>query len=559
MSWEEFEKYPHTLVGAIEKWAEDNPNHNAMIFFNTKAEVSYREFSDAINMMAFKLYNMGLRKGDICVASLPNTYEHFIIGYACVKLGIMWCPLDLSLKPPEIMISFSLLRNRIKMYCHLGKTQYQNYNIIGSVIHQNYPWLKYVIQFGYMNENYTDGLINGHKLIKEAEYEYKEALNNKNLLKEFENECEKVGEKDPILLIFTMGTTAFPKPTMLTNLSITCQNMCLAKAFNITGDDRMMVNMPFAFIGGSTEQLMTILYVGGTAIILHRFEAEKSLLAIQDYKITCLGQIPASYSMEWNLHDYNNFDLSSLKHAIYSGQSVDMGFLEKLIKMAPRIGTGLGLTETSGLCTYTPEEATIEEILNGLGHPFAIFPATIRAKMNENGFAGDVLPDGEIGEICFEGPQTFFGYLNYEVATRAVLSYDAILYTGDMGYKDEKGIHLAGRKKYMINPKGYRVFQPEIEDFISEIPEVENVGVLGAKHTIFTEGIVAYIKIKDNADLTLSEIDEHCKGMASYKRPSLVVFLDEFPLTKNNRPDYIILQRRLDNDIKNARVKGKWD
>ena len=445
------------------------------------------------------------------------------------------------------------------MYCHLGKTQYQNYNKIASVIHQNYPWLKYIVQFGFINEIYTDGLINGHKLIKEAEHEYNEALDKKNLLKEFENECEKVGEKDPILLIFTMGTTAFPKPTMLTNLSITCQNMCLAKAFNITGDDRMLVNMPFAFIGGSTEQLMTVLYVGGTAIILHRFEAEKSLLAIQDYKITCLGQIPASYSMEWNLHNYSDFDLSSLKHAIYSGQSVDVEFLEKLSKMAPRIGTGLGLTETSGLCTYTPEEATFEEILNGLGHSFTIYPTTIRAKMNDSGFAGDVLPDGEIGEICFEGPQTFFGYLNYEVATRAVLSYDAILYTGDMGYKDEKGIHLAGRKKYMINPKGYRVFKPEIEEFISEIPEVENVGVLGAKHFIYTEGIVAYIKVKDNANLTLSQINMHCKGMASYKRPSLIVFLDEFPLTKNDRPDYIALLRRLDNDIKYARANGHWD
>jgi len=559
MSWEEFKKAPHTPIGIIEKWAKIKPDHKALVFFDTGVKITYNEFLHAINMTAFKLFNMGLRKGDICVVSLPNTYEHLILGYACNKLGILWCPLDLSLKPPEIMISFSLIRNRIKIYCHLGKTKYENYNKIGSVIHENYPWLYYVIQFGYMDEKYTEELINGHELIKEAEQEYKDALKNKETLRNFENECAKVSENDPFLLIFTMGTTAFPKPSMLSNLGICCQNMCLSKAFNITADDRMLVNMPIAFIGGSTEQLMTILYVGGTAIILHRFEAEKSLFAIQNYQVTCLGQIPAAYSMEWNLKNYKNFDLSSLKHAIYSGQSVDKEFLEKLSKMAPRIGTGLGLTETSGLCTFTPDNATIEDILNGLGYSYPIYPVSIRAKMKDDGSAGDLLQDGEIGEICFEGPQTFLGYFNYEVATRTVISSDAILYTGDMGYKDDNSLHLAGRKKYMVNPKGYRVFQPEVETFISELPEIEHVGVLGAKHRIFTEGIVAYIKLKDGADLTLADINEHCKGMASYKRPSLIVFLNEFPLTKNDRPDYIVLQRRLDNDLKDARANGMWD
>ncbi len=559
MSWEEFERYPHTLIGVVEKWAEDRPDHKALVFYDTGIEITYKEFLHAINMMAFKLYNMGLRKGDICVASLPNTYEHVIIGYACIKLGVMWCPLDLNLKPPEIMISFSLIRNKIKVYCHLGKTKYENYNKIGSVIHENYPWLKYVVQFGHQNNTNAKSLINGHVLLEEAKQEYEAALKNTVLLKDYEKECANVNEDDPILLIFTMGTTGFPKPAMLTSKGITCQNLCLSKAFNITSEDKMLVNMPSAYAGGSTEQLMTILFVGGTAIILHRFEAEKSLLAIQNHKVTCLGQIPASYSMEWKLENYNNYDLSSLKHAIYSGQSVDMEFLEKLSKMAPRIGTGLGLTETSGLCTFTPENFSIEEILNTLGHAFPIYPASIRTKMKDDGSAGDILQDGEIGEICFEGPQTFLGFLNYEVATREILSSDAVLYTGDMGYKDEKGIHLVGRKKYMINPKGYRVFQPEIETFISELPGVEHVGVLGAKHSIFIEGIVAYIKVKESAKLTISDIDAHCKGMASYKRPSLVIFLDKFPLTKNNRPDYVILQRRLDDDIKNARSNGKWD
>ncbi len=559
MSLEEFEKHPHTLIGVVEKWASIRPYHMALFFCDTGKEVSYKYLLKAINAMAYKLFNMDLRKGDICVTSLPNSYEHFILGFACMKLGVMWCPLDLSLKPPEIMISLALIRDNIKMYCHLGKTKFGNFGTIGYAIRNNYPWLHYVIQFGTSYEKYREGILKGHELFNEAEIEYEGALKKKHDFESYQKECAKVLETDPILLLFTMGTTAFPKPAMLTSRGITCQNMCLSSAFNITGEDRMLVNMPPAFVGGLTEQLMTILFQGGTAIVLGRFDAERSLSAIQNHRVTCLGQIPASYSMEWNLKHYDAYDLSSLKHGIYSGQSVDEEFLNNLAKMAPNIGTGLGLTETSGLCTYTPKKATFDDISHGLGTAFPIYPATIRAQMKEDGLAGDILEDGEIGEICFEGPQTFLGYFNYDVATKEVLSEDSVLYTGDMGFKDEKGIHLAGRKKYMINPKGYRVFQPEIEAYVSILPEVEYVGVLGAKHAIFTEAVVAYIKVKKGAILTEESINNHCKEMASYKRPSLIVFLEDFPLTRNNKPDYVILERRLTDDINSARANGKWD
>ncbi len=90
---------------------------------------------------------------------------------------------------------------------------------------------------------------------------------------------------------------------------------------------------------------------------------------------------------------------------------------------------------------------------------------------------------------------------------------------------DEKGLHLSGRRKFLIKPKGFQVFPPEVEDFIAEMPEVEFVGVIGAEHKIFTNGIVAYIKVHEGMTLMEKKVLEHCKGMAAYKRPSLVVFL----------------------------------
>lgn len=117
-----------------------------------------------------------------------------------------------------------------------------------------------------------------------------------------------------------------------------------------------------------------------------------------------MGQIPALYEMEWRLPDYAKYDLSSLRIVIYGGQQVSIPFLEKLLKMAPQAGTGLGLTETAGFCTYIVTNNKLEEIQNSIGYDMPLTPISIRKPIREDGIAGEELPKGEIGEICFSGP-----------------------------------------------------------------------------------------------------------------------------------------------------------
>jgi acyl-CoA synthetase (AMP-forming)/AMP-acid ligase II len=128
-----------------------------------------------------------------------------------------------------------------------------------------------------------------------------------------------------------------------------------------------------------------------------------------------------------------------------------------------------------------------------------------------------------------------------------------------MGYLDDDGLHLSGRRKFLIKPKGYQVFPPEVEAYIAELPEVESVGVVGAKHEVYSEGIIAYIKVKEGESLTREKVMEHCKGMAAYKRPSLLVFVDEFPLNRVSKTDYVALEDRVQDDIEKAREEGGWD
>jgi acyl-CoA synthetase (AMP-forming)/AMP-acid ligase II len=338
--------------------------------------------------------------------------------------------------------------------------------------------------------------------------------------------------------------------------------MCLMAAFGIYGTERMLVNLPPSHVGCQTEQMMTTMFDGGTSVILHIFDPQKTLKAIQEYSVTCFGQIPALFNLEWRLPDYDSYDLSSLNFALYGGQQVSRQFLEKLSTMAKGFGTGLGLTETGGFCTYSPLDGTVEDILAGVGYDMPVYPMTIRGAMKDNGVAGDELAQGETGHICFKGPQTFLCYVNDPDSTAKTISTDGWLYTGDLGYVDDRGLHFAARAKHVIKPKGYQVYPAQVEDHFCELKEkIAACGVVGVSHEIFSEGIVGFIEKKPGVELTLDELKEHAKDLAAYMRPSHYVLFEpgKFPLNRVAKTDYVTLKEMAEKEIDILRVNGGWD
>ncbi len=522
-------------------------------------------------MIALRLIEMGLKKGDIVVSMLPLLLEHIYFEYACFKLGIMFCPLDVRLKEDELVRCVDLLKPNAKMYLHgdntdsedrYGVKQYYPFKDLARAVRENCPSVNQFVQFSPQEDadKGTIGIMNFLKDARENWHRYsKDPIVFKKKLQIIENSAKTVKEDDSILIIYTTGTTGFPKPAMLTNVGIVCQNYCMAKGFKMMAEDRMLVNLPPSHVGCQTEQLMTSIFTGGVSVILHIFKADNTLKAITDYKVTIFGQIPSLFVMEWRLPDYNKYDLSSLKFAIYGGQAVSKRFLERLSTMAPHFGSGLGLTETSGFVSYTPLDATVDDILAGLGSDFPITPLSIRKVMKEDGYAGDEIPNGQIGEICYSGPQVFKGYFGNEEATRKTISKDGFCYTGDLGFKDDKGLHLAGRSKFVIKPKGYQVYPPEIEDYVARLTEISLAAVVGAKHEVFSEGIVLFVELKKGKTISAEKIMEHCKGLTSYKRPNLIVFLDEIPLNRVDKTDYKSLQTIVGKYIEDERKKGGWD
>jgi fatty-acyl-CoA synthase len=200
--------------------------------------------------------------------------------------------------------------------------------------------------------------------------------------------------------------------------------------------------------------------------------------------------------------------------------------------------------------------------VSGVGYDMPVYPLSIRQPMREDGTAGDELPDGESGHICFRGPQTFLGYVNNPEATAQAVSKDGWLYTGDLGYKDEKGLHFSGRAKWVIKPKGYLVYPAQVEDHICELRDkVATCGVVGMDHNVWIEAIVAFVEKKPEVELTAEELEEHAQGIAAYMRPTHYVVLEpgQLPLNRVAKTDYVQLHERAKEEVARLRAEGGWD
>jgi fatty-acyl-CoA synthase len=548
----------HLLHGVVAYWARNRPDALAIIDVDTGAQYTYRQFDQIATALAIRLVEMGARKGDFFATLLPLLPEHIFLEYACFKIGVIHAPLDIRLKAPDVIRSLELVKARA--FAFLGKTPHIDFSAMGKAVQEACPFVEHLIQIAPREE-----VIQGARSGLEFYHEALAASRNPSAMpgwKEYLRAAAAVKETDGAQAIYTTGSTGLPKPALLSHRNITCQNMCLGGGFNMTDGRRMLVNLPPSHVGCQAEQLMTPLFWGGTAVIMHMFDAAGTLKAIEDHRVEVFGQIPAMYAMQWRLPDFARYDLSSLRMALYGGQVVGRPFLEQLSKMAPTFCTGLGLTEMAGFCTYTPLGRTVDEIVGTVGYDMPVTPLSIRQPMNPDGTAGAELPDGQTGEICFSGPQVFSDYINNKEAYRKTVSREGICYTGDLGFRDARGLHLVGRSKLVIKPKGYQVHPSQIEDHFSQLRDkVAVCGAVGAPHEIFSEGVVLFVETRPGASLTRDELEAHAKGIASYMRPLHYVMLPPgtLPLNRIAKTDYVSLKGRALAEVEALRTQGRWD
>jgi len=553
------------LNSYIDKWAKETPNKIAIIQHEDNRKITYKQLKTLSDFFALRLVDMGIKKGDIVATQMVLFPEHAALMYACLKIGAIFAPLDLRLKKEEVKRDLDKIKPKI-FFFH-GKTPLIDFNEIGEHIRNNCEYINHFVQV--LAEPDKDQAIEGAITIQQMMSKPKLVwLKIKDVFTgDLNKQYKNIDTKTPALIIFTTGTTGAPKPALMNHENIIIQNRILEKGSGMGSNDSVLVNLPPSHVGCITETMQTILFLGGTAVFLKIFNVKESLKAIEKHKVTVLGQIPTQFRMMWADPDYKNYDLSSLKFAVYGGSAVDVEFLNELATMAPKFGTGIGMTETAGFTTFTPDGISVDEMAGQVGRYFdELAKVSIRKPMNEDGTAGEELPDGENGEICYHPPIVFMGYYNLPEETAKAISKEGILYSGDLGYFKNMGtyraLYLSGRAKFIIKQKGYQVFPDEVQAFIADHPKVGMVDVVGVKHKLFDEGIFAFVKPKPDVELSPDEITEHCKNIASYKRPQHVEIWPtdkDFPITRTTKIDKIELKKEAEKIVEKLRKEGKWD
>ena len=544
----------HLLHDVVAKWAREKPQAPALLSADGSRTVTWSQFDRVTTAMAAELVRLGFAKADYLVTLLPLSVDHVLLEYACFKVGVIVAPLDLRLSPAEVIRALEILRPRA--YVGLGLSAPFDFRGMVRAVQAQCPWIDHVVTVDSAEE-----MPGTRTLASIADPAWNSLADTSKAPASVD---AAITADDGALVIFTTGSTGSPKPALLSHRNITVQNMCLCGAF-FGGDrgTRTLVNLPPSHVGSQTEALMSTLFGGGSAVLLEVFDAGRSLRAIAQHRVEILGQIPAMFNLEWMLKDYAGHDLSSLRFAAYGGNAVSRAFMDQLATMAPVIGTGLGITEAAGFCTYVQADASgYGTILAGLGQDMPVYPCSIRRPMRADGAAGDELSSGEIGHVCFRGPQTFLGYVNDPAATAKTISSDGFLYTGDLGFKDAAGLHLTGRDKWVIKSMGYQVFPGDIETHVCNLTDkVANCVVVGVDHAVVSEGIVAVVERKPDVDLSLTELDRHARSLPSYMRPRHWIVLDpgKLPLNRVVKPDYFRAQVMARQEIAQLRARGEWD
>ena len=336
-------------------------------------------------------------------------------------------------------------------------------------------------------------------------------------------------QTDVAVLQYTGGTTGIPKGAALTHFNLYA-NAWQCKIWFYVADSpesKSVGILPLFHALAMTSVMNWTLAVGGSMLLLPRFEAPKLLDLIHRKKATVLVGVPTLYTALMNQPNFASYDLSSLKFCISGGASlplrVQQDFKEKT---GVAIWEGYGLSEASPVCCLNPTH-----LPNKHGSVGVPIPGTL-CKIVSIEDHKSAMKIGEKGEICFSGPQVMLGYWQKPEATAEVI-VDGWLHTGDVGYMDPDGfIFITDRLKDMISTSGYKVYPRQVEETIYQHPAIKECAVFGVDDAYRGQAIRAAVCLKEKAQLTPDELDAFLEGKLSHiEKPRSYDFRGELPKT----------------------------
>lgn len=494
-----------TLSSLLRAAARSAGEREAIV--STGRRTSYAELEHKVDALATGLLEAGLCRGER-VAILLSNREEFLLSYlACSRLGIVSVPINTRLAQPEI------------------ETILERSGASALFLEEEFD-----------GRDRRPGLetlrvrLRGPRLLASIEGETAPARFADLLARHDPASVEAAeAEVDPdetALIIFTSGTLGRPKGVMVTHTGLCSYAAAAAAVPLFEPDDRVLIQVPLAVAAGSMIQVAPALAVGATLILLDVFKASESLELIESERVTCFVGPPAILNLQLRAQNFDSIDLSSLRHVITGAAPVPEELAAEVIdRMDVRLTNSYGATETGGLVTYLPANASRMDATKTSGVPIPGYELRIVDDSHRS------LGPDEVGELAVRGPSIFVGYLDDDAETRQALK-GGWWHTGDLAKLDQRGyLRLVGRKKEMYIRGGYNVYPAEVEAVLQRHPDVLVAAVSGFSDPVLGEKGRAFIVCRTGHKLTADAVKSHCaRSVADYKVPDDVVFLDEIPL-----------------------------
>lgn len=330
------------------------------------------------------------------------------------------------------------------------------------------------------------------------------------------------------VMLYTSGTTGRPKGVMLSERNIVDNIIGCQKATGFNSEQVMLAILPLFHAYGKTVTLLLPLVSGATVVIPERFIPRAVLQTIEQQKVTCMVAVPSQYRLLTK--EAADFDCSSLWLCISGGERLpEQVHAEFYQRFGHKVLQGYGATEISPVVSFnTPDGDRFPSV----GQPLPNVEVTIRDE------EGNVLPPGEIGEVCIKSTAVMLGYYRDPEATAKKIR-DGVLYSGDKGYLDADGyLYLCGRADDLVKVSGEKVYPSEVEKALETIDGVDEAAVIPFPDEKHGARLHGFVLLKPGANVTEAMLKNECREvLEAYKVPRTFSFIEQMPRTITGKTD----------------------
>lgn len=471
------------------------PSQTAIVFGNR--QLSYGELNALSISAAKRLVDCGVKPGDRVALMLPNAPSFPIWYYATLRIGAIAVSISTRLAPSEV--EFIVCDCQTKVFVG-SETAFESVQ----------PSLPPCVKEAFSIDDAT-----GHPTVNNQQIP---------LANHSETNAWYDAKPDaPALILYTSGTTGFPKGATLSHANVRSNVHAFNHLCNMQMEDCVLLAVPLFHCFGQNALLNSVLNVGGTIVLQQRFDLNESKQLISKHCVTQLYGVPMMFGLM--LESCTLEDLASINYCFSAAATLPIQTSQRWQeKFGLPIHEGYGLTETSPFASYN--------------HRFKFTPGSIGTPIDSveikiaDTETGDRCPPGELGEIAIRGPNVMIGYWERPEETAAAIR-DGWFHSGDIGRIDKNGfLYIVDRVKDMITVGGLKVFPAEVERVLLDHESVSQAAVVGVPDPVFGEQVIAYLVLNSdkNQQEQLAGIEQRAKAnLGNYKVPRRLLVLEELP------------------------------